>query len=88
MEKLINIGTINSIPHYASLKVEHNCFGKIHHKELWSVQGGTMDYIKNVGIRKCVEYTSFDSMKIDMEDVYKNCIFTWDDTEFLKLLEE
>ncbi|WP_395546764.1 MULTISPECIES: hypothetical protein [unclassified Lacrimispora] len=88
MEKLINIGTLNGISHYASLKVERDCFGHIHNKELYSVQGGTMEYIKSVGIKKCIRYVNFDSMKIDMEDVYKNCIFTWNDSEYINAMAE
>lgn len=88
MEKLINIGTLNGMLHYASLKVERDCFGHIYNKELYSVQGGTMEYIQAVGIKKCIRYSSFDSMKIDMEDVYKNCIFTWNNTEYSNMITQ
>jgi len=87
MEKLIKIGTVNGKPHYASFKVDRDCFGYIYSKELYSVQGGTMDYITAYGIRKCIRYTSFDAMKIDMEDVYKNCTFTWDNTEYSNMIK-
>ena len=87
MEKLINIGTVNGISHFASFKVERDCFNRIYSRELYSVQGGTMDYITAYGIRKCVRYQSFESMRIDMTDVYKNCVFTWNNTEYFEMLE-
>ena len=87
MEKLINIGTVNGVPHYAYFKVDRDCFNRIYHKELHSVRSGTMDYIKAYGITKCVQYQSFESMRIDMIDVYKNCVFTWDNKEYFEMIE-
>lgn len=86
MEKLINIGTINGKPHYASLRVDRNCFSKIIHTELYSVRSGDMDYINQYGVIKCIRYQNFELMKIDMIAIYKNCIFTWDDIEYLEML--
>ena len=88
MEKLILIGTINSKSHYASFRVDRDCFNKIMHTELYSVRSGDMEYIQRYGIVKCVQYKSFEAMKNDMQDVYKNCTFTWDKKEYCKMIEE
>lgn len=87
MEKLINIGTVNGVPHFASFRVDRDCFGRIDKKELYSVRSGDMEYIQKYGITKCIPYASFESMRIDMTDVYKNCVFTWDNTEYFEMLE-
>ena len=87
MYNLIKIGMNNGKEHYAMLKTQKDCFGKIYHWELWSIRSGDMEYITKYGITLCVRYYSFEAMQEEMTSVCNNCKFTWDDTEFQNILK-